>query len=78
MTDKSLIEQYDIEQDNEIDEAIFALIQTLRRQGHTPHEIVPRLREQADALEDHFGDSDFWYGYHGHKLALPGDDSEFE
>lgn len=80
MTDEpaeSLIDQYDIDETDELYGELFDHVQDLRKRGHTPKEITPRLRRLADALEDHFGDHALWDKCPAEKnVVLPADDEE--
>lgn len=75
--DSGLVDEYDIDETDELHDALFEHCQTLRTQGHTPEEIVARLRDIADSYEDHFKGRDSWSQAPSDKdPVLPGDSSE--
>ena len=59
-TTESLVEQHDIDETDEIYGELFDHVQEMRKRGATPKELAPRLRELADDLEDHFGETSSW------------------
>lgn len=75
MSDETrLTDEYDIDAQDELDEAIFEFINHLRRQGYSFREIVPRLRENADYCEEHAEKCDRWDETLGAgDIVLPGD-----
>lgn len=73
----TLTDEYDIDDHDELRQELFDHVQDLRKRGHTPKEIVPRLRDIADALEDHFEGRDSWDQCPAEKdVVLPGDDRD--
>lgn len=59
-TPRALVDEHDIDESDELYGELFDHVQELRKRGATPKELVPRLRELADDLEDHFGENSLW------------------
>lgn len=77
MADKSIVDEHDIEDRDELYGELFDHAQELRRRGYTPKEIVPRLRELADSIEDHFEGTSSWDQCPAEKdVDLAGDSEE--
>lgn len=58
--EKPLTQEYEVDEPDRLRQALFKEVQDLRKRGYTPKEIAPRLRNLADSLERHFGDTDSW------------------